>query len=108
MDRPDRVILMNFWHSKKSHDRIADKLLDKPLIFRHHLGNLAENPAHDLLHLFRVQAFRHGCIAREVGEYHSNMLTLTLSFLSFRLHPLFIAPLQQFLAALIAKLCPRR
>ncbi len=75
-DGPDWIILVGLWYTEKSHDRITDKLLDKALVFGHHLGNLPKDPTRDLLDLFRVEFLRHGSIPRQIREKDGDMLSL--------------------------------
>ena len=41
------IILVSFWHTKESHDSIANELLNKSLIFVYYVRNLAENVGGD-------------------------------------------------------------
>ncbi len=82
-DSSDRVILVDLWDTEKRHDRIADKLLDKPPVFGHHLSNLPEDPAHDLFDLFRIKPLGHGCISRQVREEDGYVFSLAFGFRHF-------------------------
>ena len=63
LESPDVVILVGLGDAEEGNDGIADILLDKTVIKGDDPGDLAEDPARDLLDLLGVEPLRQGRVA---------------------------------------------
>jgi len=75
-DRPHRIVFMAARHTEEDHRCIPQEAADEAVILPYNPGDFRENPAHDLLDLFRVQPLGHPGITVQIGEHDRDPFAL--------------------------------
>ena len=70
------MVLMRYRRTKQSHDSIAGKLIDCPLISMDLVHHDLKTPIHDLMDFFRVELFRNRSVVGNICEENRHQLPL--------------------------------